>query len=126
MPTYTYACPVCETQFEKFLPISQYNSPQTCECGELGKRQLTVPNFVLKGDDWPSKNGRIRQQMSDKNKVLDRKQNERKREAPGMTLAPNVEGERVDSWSEAQKLAVSQGKSGSSYDAKIREEKVLK
>ena len=82
-----------------------------------------MSNFILKGDDWPGKNIKIRGQMSEKNRRLDKKQDAMKREAPGLSLAPNVGGERVDSWSEASKLAVSKGLDGSSYDAKVREEK---
>jgi hypothetical protein len=81
-----------------------------------------MPNVIFKGDGWVSKNLRVAGQMADKNKRLDQKQNERKREAPGVKLAPNVDGERVGSWSEAKKLAESQGKDGSTYNAKIREE----
>jgi len=103
--------------------MSQYDAPQNCDCGALGKRELSVPNFVLKGDDWTSKNLRVAGQMSDKNRALDKKQDEKKREAPGLRLAPNVNGERVDSWVDAKKLAESKGKSPESYDAKIREEK---
>ena len=59
--------------------------------------------------------------MERKNKVLDQKQNEKKRMMP--TLAPNVDGERVESWTEAKKLAQSKGKETTSYDAHIRKEK---
>jgi hypothetical protein len=60
--------------------------------------------------------------MAEKNRRLDQKQAERKREAPGVRLAPNVEGERVGSWSEAKKLAESKGKDGSTYEPMIRKE----
>ena len=123
MPTYEFTCGSCETHFERVLPMSQYDSPQTCECGGPGKREISVPNFILKGDDWPGKNIKISGQMAEKNRVLDKKQEARKRDAPGVVLAPNVNGERVDSWNEAKSLAESQGKNGASYDAKIREEK---
>ncbi len=33
-----------------------------------------------------------------------------------MTLVPNVEGERVDSWGEASKLAKAKGKETTGYD----------
>jgi len=60
--------------------------------------------------------------MAAKNRILDKKQEDRKRN-PAMRLAPNVEGERVDSWSDAKKLAESKGKVTTTYDAKISEEK---
>jgi hypothetical protein len=64
--------------------------------------------------------------MEKKNQRLDAKQNERKRDAPMVTLAPNVGGERVESWSEASKLAASKGKDTSGYDALARKETSLK
>ncbi len=48
--------------------------------------------------------------------------NEMKRDAPAVTLAPNVDGERVDSWSDAQKLAKSKGKNADSYNALVQKE----
>jgi putative FmdB family regulatory protein len=123
MPTYEYLCETCEAGFECYLPMSQCSDPQPCpECGALGKRVLSMPNFVLKGDGWPGKNIKIKGQMEAKNRVLDQKQEERKRN-PAVRLSPNVDGERVDSWSDAQKLAASKGKNTESYDAKVREEK---
>ena len=41
----------------------------------------------------------------------------------GGSLAPNVDGERVDSWSDAQKLAKSKGKSAESYEPLVQKEK---
>jgi putative FmdB family regulatory protein len=123
MPTYEYACSGCDATFERFLSISKCDDPQTCEfCGAPGRKLISMPNFILKGDDWTSKNLRVKGQMEEKNRRLDQKQNERKREAPGVKLMPNVGGEQVDSWSEAKKLAASKGKNPESYDAKIREE----
>jgi len=87
------------------------------------KKLISLPNFILKGDDWVGKNLRIKSQMAERNRKASIRQEQLKREAPGVRLAPNVEGERVDSWSEAKKLAASKGKDTTSYDAKIREEK---
>ena len=124
MPTYTYACTECRAAFERFMSITRCDDPQYCDgCGSLGKKTLSLPNFILKGDGWAGKNIKVAGQMAAKNRILDKKQEERKRDAPGVRLAPNVDGERVDSWSDAQKLAASKGKNTESYDAKVREEK---
>jgi hypothetical protein len=64
----------------------------------------------------------IARQMADKNKKLAVKEDEFKKEGPGMRLAPNVAGERVDSWKEASKLAASKGKDASGYEALARKE----
>jgi putative FmdB family regulatory protein len=123
MPTYTYVCTSCETPFERSLSISRFDEPQSCEdCGAPGKRTIPMPNFILKGDGWAGKNIKIAGQMAAKNRVLDKKQEDRKRN-PAVRLSPNVDGERVDSWGDAQRLAASRGKNTESYDAKVREEK---
>jgi hypothetical protein len=78
----------------------------------------------LKGDSWAGKNMTLLSQMNAKNERLDRKQEEKKRDLKGiMRLAPNVGGERVDTWSEAARLAASRGKDVSSYEPMVRKEK---
>lgn len=116
MPIYAYRCNSCEVEFDKNLPVSQYQDPQDCpECGAGPAKKLITPtNFVLKGDGFPGKNNRIASQMREKNRGLESKQEARKRDA-GVRLSPNVGGERVDSWSEAVKLAESKGKDTSGY-----------
>jgi putative FmdB family regulatory protein len=124
MPIYEYQCVACDDQFDRMLPIACYKDPQDCpECGGATKRLVSAVNFNLTGDGWASKNGRIKKQMAEKNRRLDAKQAEMKRDAPGMTLAPNVEGERVDTWSEAASLAKSKGKDSSGYEKRASKEK---
>ena len=124
MPTYTYACDVCEIDFEQILPLDRYNEPQACpSCGATSRKTVAPVGFILTGDGWASKNGRVAKQMAEKNRRLDAKQRELKNDGPGVTLAPNVGGERVDSWSDAKKLAESQGKNGASYDKLVATEK---
>lgn len=77
---------------------------------------------MLKGDDWAGKNIKIRGQMDVKNRVLEAKQSEQKRHMASMQLAPNVDGERVDSWADAKKLAAERGKATSTYDALVQRE----
>ena len=123
MPRYDFSCPVCEETFELTLSIASCGDPQVCEtCGGPAQKQISLPNFVLKGDDWPGKAIKIKGQMAAKNRILDKKQEDQKRN-PTVRLAPNVDGERVDSWSDAKKLAESKGKATATYDAKISEEK---
>jgi len=126
MPIYSYQCENagCEHAFDRSLPISKYKLPQDCpECEGSTKKLITPIGFILKGDDWAGKNLRIKKQMAAKNRRLSGKEDEMKRDAPAVTLAPNVAGERVDSWSDAQKLAGSKGKDTASYDALVREER---
>lgn len=125
MPVYSYECQECGNTFDNVLPISQYNDPQTCpECGAHPAKKLVVPtNFILKGDGWAGKNHTIARQMEKKNQRLRVKGEERKREAPGLTLAPNVDGQRVDSWSDAAKLAKDKGKDTTGYVSRAQKEK---
>lgn len=125
MPTYVYKCQPCGHDFQKILRISQSEAVQDCpECGSgETEKQIQPVGFVLQGDGFPGKNLRIKEQMRTKNKRLTAKSRERRHDAPGLRLAPNVGGERVDSWDEAKKLAASQGKDVQSYEPKAREEK---
>lgn len=126
MPTYTYKCSSCDTQFEQVLPLANHSDPQDCpECGEGPAEQIvTSPvGFVLRGDGWTGKNIKIKGQMAGRRRRLATKEHEQKMDAPGIHLAPNVGGERVDSWVEAKRLAKSRGKDTSSYDGMVRKER---
>ena len=124
MPIYEYQCESCEHQFQKMLPVSQCSDPQSCgKCGEGARKLISSVNFNLSGDGWAGKNARIKKQMEAKNRRLTARQNEMKRDAPSVTLAPNVDGERVDSWAEASRLARSKGKNTAEYDKRARKEK---
>lgn len=125
MPTYAYQCEACDIAFEKVLPISKYDEPQECpDCGQgPAKKLVTAPNFILRGDGWAGKNNRIANQMRRKNQRLASKEREIKNDAPSVRLAPNVGGERTESWSDASKLAASKGKDTSGYDRLAAKEK---
>lgn len=126
MPTYEYRCPDCGHDFEKRLRISEYNEPQTCpECDHHpADKRVSSPQFLLKGDDWAGKNLRIKGQMEKKNQRLKSKEEDRRRGA-SVRLAPNVDGERVDSWSDAKKLAQAKGKDTSGYERMEQQTKAL-
>jgi putative FmdB family regulatory protein len=129
VPTYEYRCESCSHEFERLLRMSQCDEPQACpECGTTpAKKKVSFgAGFILSGDGWTGKNIRIAGQMAHKNRRLDSRQDSLKRDAPSVTLAPNVDGERVGSWAEAQKLAASKGKDASSYDTVVRKERAGK
>lgn len=124
MPTYNYECDTCCNEFEELTPLAQYQDPQPCpECGELAKRVMgAFPGTIFRGDNWSSKNNRIAGQMREKNKRLEAKEREQKGDGMIPSLAPNVGGEKTDSWAEASKLAKSKGKDTSGYDSRARKE----
>ena len=126
MPTYEYRCDGCDGVFTKILRIAEYRDPQDCpECGAGPAKKMISggSGFILRGDGWAGKNGKINNQMRAKNRRLDAKQRERRHDAPTATLRPNVDGEQVGSWSDAAKLAKSKGKDSSGYEARARKEK---
>jgi len=125
MPIYSFSCETCGEDVDRMLPLSEYNTQQFCACSDDAtlKRVISPVGFILKGDNWPGKNMKIKAQMNAKNRNLSAKQDQMKRDAPAVTLAPNVDGERCDSWSDAKKLAASKGKNTASYDSNVRKEK---
>lgn len=124
MPIYEYQCEACNFEFEKILPMSRYTDPQNCpECAKgPAKRLITGGNgFILKGEGWTSRDSRVAGHMASRRKVLEKKTLEQKNDA-GIRLTPNVGGEVTDSWSDAAKLARSQGKDDSGYTKRARAE----
>ena len=125
MPTYTYHCDACDSPFEKILPMSRHDETQECpECGEgPARKTIAQVSFILKGDGWTGKNNRINGQMRENRQRAGARQSEMVRDAPSVTLAPNVGGERTDTWADASKLAGSQGKDTSGYEKRAAAEK---
>jgi putative FmdB family regulatory protein len=126
MPTYAYRCGSCNLDFDKILPMSRFRDPQKCpDCGAgPAKKRITAGSgFILRGDGWAGKNNRVRGQMRKKNQRLDAKQKDRTQSGSGgVRLTPNVDGQRVESWSDATKLASSKGKDTSGYEGLARKE----
>ena len=120
MLTYTFECLSCGNQFEREMSIKECDTPQTCECGGASKKivVLNETGFILSGDGWASKDMRTKAQMTERG----RKAGRRSKGIPTPKLVPNVEGEQVDSWSEAKKLAASKGKNATSYDPLVQKE----
>jgi len=125
MPIYEYRCNFCRSSFEELLTFSKSKDLQECpQCESFDTvKVISKSQVIFKGDSWGDKNAKIKKQMSRKNARLDKKQYAMKRDAPAVKLAPNVDGERVDTWSEASKLAKSKGKDTKLYDKNARKEK---
>jgi len=57
MPTYTYLCYKCQKKEDRMgIPVDLRNDQYCKECGEKLVRQLSLPEFHLKGSGW-SKDG---------------------------------------------------------------------
>jgi putative FmdB family regulatory protein len=49
MPTYEYFCPE-HGHFERFLPFSEWNVPQKCECGLESRKLISSPMVHVRPD----------------------------------------------------------------------------
>jgi putative FmdB family regulatory protein len=128
VPFYEYACDDCEVLFTVRKRMAEHATPEQCpECDQEARKVISAPSFILKGDDWASKNNRIRGQMAESRRKAGIRQGERVRDGaiPGGKLVPNVDGERVDTWDEAGKLAASKGKDTGGYKRMAAKEKSL-
>lgn len=123
MPRYDYRCNQCNTVVE--ITHSIKDSPELmCDCcGTVLERLISCNfgGFNIKGGSssihWREKRNRLK-----KREELGRRQQERYGHAiPKPT--PNVQGERCNSWSDAQKLAKSKGLNTESYTPMIEKEK---
>lgn len=120
MPEYAFKCsdPECGTAFFQTLAIANRNTPQTCPtCQADADKQISGGvGAVLRGDTWPGKNIRVKNQMAERRARVGEREHQLKMDGPQFNLAPNVEGQRVDSWDEAAKLAASKGKDTRLYE----------
>lgn len=114
----------CNQPFSEIAKIDDREKPQECPVckGKNSEFRISSVGLVFPGDGWATKNGRVATQMRAKRQSLT-KTSDQIREQPGMTLAPNVGGERVESWSDAKKLARDLGKNTSSYNTMVSKEK---
>lgn len=128
MPEYAYKCSddECGTGFFQTLAIVNRNQPQACpKCAEPAKKQIAGGvGGVLRGDVWPGKNIAVKNQMAARRARVGEREQQLKMDGPQFNLAPNVEGERVDSWEDAGKLAASKGKDTREYEKRARKAKL--
>jgi len=48
MPNYEYLCKKCKTNQERYLPMSNYKTPQYCEkCGKKLTRVISKPIIII-------------------------------------------------------------------------------
>jgi putative FmdB family regulatory protein len=126
MPRYDYKCPSCGTVEEVIHSIKQDPEIVCPVCAPEGNAVVMQRlisgggGFILGSTEtmgWKENRLRVK-----KNAELGLKQMERYG-STGTSLVPNVGGETVATWSEAQKLARDKGKNADSYNAKVEVEK---
>jgi len=70
MPTYSYLCPACETQFSKSMSFEQYEKvknkkPNCPTCGKKSYRHITVaPKITFKGKGFYSNDSKNKKSSS--------------------------------------------------------------
>jgi putative FmdB family regulatory protein len=123
MPTYSFKCPACSHPFDRTLSMSARDTAQACPlCQTIATKIIPEEiGTVLRGDAWVGKNVRLREQMARRRASVGMREEAFLREGPQCKLVPNVDGEEVDSWKEATKLAASVGKDTTLYKRKAQE-----
>ena len=60
MPTYDFLCETCHTQVEKFLKMSDRETPGPCQCGGTLRQVITPVTVMIDGTDpeFPSAAGK--------------------------------------------------------------------
>lgn len=116
MPVARYFCKNCRFVYLEVSEDAESSRDAVmCACGLTAVWTFPPPQVQFRGDGWLTKNSQIRDQMADKNRAVAQRQDSLKREQPGLSLVPNVDGEEVKNWSEAVKLAKDKKKDLSGY-----------
>lgn len=124
MPSYDFRCSQCGNIFEEFAPMNLVEEGVPCpSCPDSrAYRVLSMPGVNFTGSGWMAKSIRMSRQKSESNRKLDALADERRADEPLPYVVPNVKGERVDTWKEAQKMAKSRGFHSDSYDPLVYKE----
>jgi predicted nucleic acid-binding Zn ribbon protein len=123
MATFDFKCPECENVQEVWvqrISLADELHPPCEKCGTPTSKTFIAANFtghfVLKGE-WDGKLAREAKYRQKRSEQMAKKQ---KDNVFVPKLQPNVEGERVDSWSDAKKLAKDKGYDTTNYDNKVQ------
>jgi putative FmdB family regulatory protein len=96
MPTYDYVCVKCNNIQEQKHSFNE--TPKIlCEiCGDLCEKQFTLSiNFILKGNDWPSHEIKLKKEMSEKNEKMKSKMAERTKSGEAVTTLGQLKNKKL-------------------------------
>jgi putative FmdB family regulatory protein len=119
MPVYEYKCERCQAQQEAVHGVGE-TPAVACACGQVMQRQtVNALRVNYKGWDWVTKNQREDEYRQRRSARMQKKMLER----PTDKLVPNVNGEILDNWTDAQKYAQEKGYASASYETQVRKER---
>ena len=82
---YPYQCQKCKSRADLEYRMGQAPRTVACpKCGAEAKRVYEGMSFILRGNDWPSKSGRFKREMTGRNERAGERM--RKEHTPGMNL----------------------------------------
>lgn len=111
---YDYRCPDCDFEEEKNHSIKESPLFLCPECKVPMERKIGAgAHTILLRGSFPSKDLKEKNYRKKRSQEMDRKMR-LSHESP--SVVPNVDGERVDSWGDAKKLAADKGYDPSTYD----------
>jgi putative FmdB family regulatory protein len=121
---YDYKCTKCGNIEEQYHGMNETPEFKCLECGSPSERIFTInrTGFIIRGEA-PSKVVKEQGYRRKHNADLGVRQVERYGSGP--VAIPNVKGQEVGSWSEAARLAKSEGLNSDSYKPMIEKEKTI-
>ena len=91
MPTFNYQCKKCSNTQEEFHGIKAMPQIQCCICNsECEKMFSPNTNFILKGDGFPSRDYRMKKDMTKKNSKMKNTMKERENSGEGATSLKDI------------------------------------
>ena len=121
MPTYDFLCSACGGLQDEFMTISRAETehPPCKACGAPTSKTWIAANcdyqICFKGE-WDGKLERETKYRKKRSEEMAKKQRDH---VMVPTLAPNVLGERTETWADAKVLAKDKGLDTSNYDSKV-------
>ena len=87
MPTYDYKCIQCGHIQEEFHFIKKNPNVKCEKCNAKSKKIFSVndTNFILKGNDWPSRDSRMKTTMTAKNSKMKKTMKDRENAGEGVS-----------------------------------------
>lgn len=77
MPNYDYVCEKCNYHFEANVKMAERDSVPCPKCGGDTVRQVSAPDFILKGEMAPVRKQRLRYHKQEYEKILEKRKKQK-------------------------------------------------